>query len=77
MPRFVAELALDDDERYAFVGHFDGVSVPELMWSEPSPDARCDGRAPQLGSGAGTRPLATTRPAVEDTEQRADGKPDT
>jgi hypothetical protein len=60
----VAELALDDDERYAFVGHFDGVSVPELMWSEASPDARCDGRAPQLGSGAGTRPLATTRPAI-------------
>jgi hypothetical protein len=58
------------------VGHFDGVSVPELMWSEPSPDARCDGRASQLGSGAGTRPLATTRPAVEDTEQRADGKLD-
>jgi hypothetical protein len=36
----VAELALDDDELYAFVGHFDGMSVPELMWSEPSPDAR-------------------------------------
>jgi hypothetical protein len=63
----------NDDERYAFVGHFGGVSVPELMWSEPSPDARRDGRAPQLGSGAGTRPLATTRP---DTEQRADGKLD-
>jgi HAMP domain-containing protein len=37
----VAELALDDDERYAFVGHFSGVGVPELMWSERSPDARC------------------------------------
>jgi hypothetical protein len=43
----VAELALEDDERYAFVSHFDGVSVPELTWSEPSPDARCDGPAPQ------------------------------
>jgi hypothetical protein len=39
----VAELALDDDERYAFVGHFDDVSVPELMWGEASPNARCDG----------------------------------
>jgi hypothetical protein len=72
----VAELALDDDERHAFVGHFDSVGVPKLMWSEPSPDARCDRRTPQVGPGAGTRPLAATRPAVEDTEQRADGKLD-
>jgi hypothetical protein len=36
----VAELALDDDERYAFVGHFDSVGVLELTRSEASPDAR-------------------------------------
>jgi hypothetical protein len=24
----VSELALDDDQRYAFSGHFDGVGVP-------------------------------------------------
>ena len=35
----VSELALDDDERDAFVRHFDRVSVPELMRREPSPDA--------------------------------------
>ena len=46
------------------------------MWGEASPDTRCDGGASQLGSGGGARPLATTRPAVEDTEQRADGKLD-
>ena len=45
----VAKLALDDDERYAFASHFDGVGVPQLMWSEPSADTCCDGRAPQLG----------------------------
>ena len=70
------ELALDDHERHAFASHFDGVGVPELMWGEPSADTGCDGGAPQLGSGGGGRPLATARPAVEDTEQRADGKPD-
>ena len=73
----VAELALDDYERHAFASHFDGVGVPQLMWGEPSPDACCDGGAPQFGACGGGRPLATTRPAVEDTEQGADGKPDT
>ena len=33
----VPELALDDDERYAFVRHFDRVGVPGLMRREPSP----------------------------------------
>jgi uncharacterized protein YbjT (DUF2867 family) len=48
------------------------VRVPQLMRSEPSADTRCDGGAPQVGSGGGARPLAATRPAVEDTEQTAD-----
>jgi hypothetical protein len=73
----VAQLPLDDDERYAFASHLDGVGVPQLMRGESSADPRCDGCAPQLCSSGGGRPLATTRPAVEDTEQRADGKPDT
>jgi hypothetical protein len=72
----VAELALDDHERHILTSHFDGVRVPQLMRSEPSADTRSDGGAPQVGSGGGARPLAATRPAVEDTEQRADGKPD-
>jgi hypothetical protein len=70
----VAELALYDHERHAFARHFYGVGVPQLMWGEPSADTRYDGRAPQLGSGGGARPLATTRRAVENTEQRADGE---
>jgi hypothetical protein len=72
----VAELALVDHERHTFASHFDGVGVSQLMWGEPSADTCCDGRAAQLGSSGGSRPLATTRPAVDDTEQRADGKPD-
>ena len=32
----MAELALDDHERHAFASHFDGVGVPQLMWSKSS-----------------------------------------
>jgi hypothetical protein len=32
----VSELALYDDERHAFVGHFDGAGVSQLIWSEPA-----------------------------------------
>jgi hypothetical protein len=37
------ELALDDDERYAFVRHLDCMRVAELVRGEPSTDAgrRC------------------------------------
>src|SRR5215217_4374095 len=28
------ELVLDDDQRYAFAGHLDGVGVPKLVWRE-------------------------------------------
>jgi hypothetical protein len=71
----VAELALDDHARHTLTSHFDGVRVPQLMWSEPSADTGCDGGAPQVGSGGGARPLAATGPAVEDTEERATGSP--
>ena len=73
----MAELPLNDDERHAFASHLNGVRVPELMWSESSTDTRSDGSTAQLGSSGGGRPLTTTRPAVEDTEQRAHGQPGT
>ena len=47
----VAELALDDDERDALVGHLDGVPQPELMRCEASANAR------------GLRPCGATRRA--------------
>jgi hypothetical protein len=40
----VPELALDEDQRYAFVHHFDRVGVPELVWRESTPDASFSGR---------------------------------
>lgn len=39
----MAEPALDDDQRDAFVGHLDGVSVPQLMRGK-APAARPLGR---------------------------------
>ncbi|HYY85344.1 MAG TPA: hypothetical protein VE686_12695, partial [Beijerinckiaceae bacterium] len=69
--------ALLHDIGEALASHLDGVGMAQLMRGESSADPSCDGRAPQLSSSDGGRPLATTRPAVEDTEQRADWKPDT
>jgi hypothetical protein len=44
------ELALDNDQRHALVGHLDRVRMPALMGREPTPDSRCDGRPAQLSA---------------------------
>ena len=44
----VPELALDHDERDAFVRHLDRVSVPKLMRREPPPHACSGGNLVQL-----------------------------
>ena len=46
----VPQLALDDDERDAFVGHLDGVRVPELVWREPASYPCCGGEATELSA---------------------------
>jgi len=46
------ELPLDYWQRDPFVGHLNGVGVPELMWREPSANAGLGGKLPQLVSGA-------------------------
>src|SRR5215211_7529954 len=46
----VAELALDDDQRDALVGHLDGVRVTQLMRCEASPYAGGRGSAAQVGA---------------------------
>ena len=48
----MSELPLDYWQRDPFVGHLNGVGVPELMWREPSANAGLGGELPQLGSGA-------------------------
>jgi hypothetical protein len=40
----VSELVLDDDQRHAFVRHFDRVSMPELVGREAASYAGFSGR---------------------------------
>ncbi len=48
----VAELALDHDQRHAFVSHLDRVGVAQLVRREAAPNSgRCGGAA-ELGSHA-------------------------
>jgi hypothetical protein len=68
----VPELSLYDDQRYAFAGHLDGVSVPKLVRGEPAPHSGCASGAPQLGARSGGWPVASTGRAVDDAEQRTD-----
>src|SRR4051794_25874950 len=49
----VAELALNDDQRHAFMGHLDRVGVTQSMGREPSAHAGGRRRAPQLGALGG------------------------
>jgi hypothetical protein len=55
----VAELALDDDQRHAFVGDLDCVRVAELVRSEAPADSGGGSRSAQLGSGGRARPEAS------------------
>ncbi len=48
----VAELALDDDQRDAFVGHLDGVSVPQLVRGKAPPHAGSGGSPTQSARAA-------------------------
>jgi hypothetical protein len=66
------ELALDDDQRHALVGHLDRVRVPELMGREPAPDSRCDGGPAQLSARGRRLPVASGGRALDHAEQRAD-----
>jgi hypothetical protein len=67
----VAELALDDVERYAFAGELDGVGV-ELMRREAPPDTRLGSEPTKLDADTGARPGPASGRAIDDAEQRAD-----
>ena len=47
----MTQLPLDDVERDAVVGEFDGVGVAQLVRREPPPHTGFRGDAPQLGAG--------------------------
>jgi hypothetical protein len=72
----MAELALDDDQRNAFVGHLDGVGVTQLMRGKATPHAGAGSGATQIGAGRGVRPVPSARRSGDDAEQRADREPD-
>ena len=72
MPRLLSELALDHDQRDAFAGHLDGVSVTKLVSREAAPHSGRGGGAPQLGACRRGRPVATAGRAVDDAQQRTD-----
>jgi hypothetical protein len=71
----MAELALDDEQRNALVGHLDRVRVPKLVWGEPATDTceRC-GSSELLPSGRGL-PVPSGCPTVDDAQQSSDRKP--
>ena len=71
----MAQLALDDDQRNALVGHLDRVCVPKLVWGEPATDTceRC-GSSELLASGGGL-PVPSSCCPVDDAQQSSDREP--
>jgi hypothetical protein len=70
----VTELTLDDQERHSLTGHLDCVSVPELMWSEPTSHPgglRC---AVELATDPCGCAWPPARRPAQDAEQRTDRK---
>ena len=61
----MAELALDDDERDAFVRHLDRVRMAELVRRESSPDAGFGRGVMQLLACCGCFLAASRRRAVD------------
>jgi hypothetical protein len=61
-------LALDDDQRHAFVGHLDGVGVTQLVRREPAPHSCGGSDASQLSPCRGGRPVASACGAVDDAQ---------
>jgi hypothetical protein len=67
----VAELALDDNQRHAFVRHLDSVRVTKLVRRKaPANPGRCRSAA-HLGPSCGVRPPSSAGRAGDDAEQRS------
>jgi hypothetical protein len=68
----VAELALDDQERNAFVGQLEGVRVAELVRAESPADAGDRRRVSQLRASGRDGPAPAARRSGDVAEQRPD-----
>jgi hypothetical protein len=49
----VAELSLDDVQRHALAGQFDGMRVAQPVGGEAPPDAGAGGQSAELGANGG------------------------
>jgi hypothetical protein len=70
--RIMPELPLDQDQRNAFVCHFDRVGVPELVRREPTPHTRAHSGAVQLLARGRRFPAPTGRRSMNHTKEGAD-----
>jgi hypothetical protein len=65
-------LALDDDQRAAFVCHLHGVGVAQLVWGEAAAHAGSGGGSTQARAGRRVRPVSSASRSGDNAEQRAD-----
>jgi hypothetical protein len=68
----VSELALDDDQRDAFVRHFDRVSVPKLVGREPTSHASFNGCMMELLARSGCVPAPSGSRSVDHAQHGTD-----
>jgi hypothetical protein len=66
----VAELALDDHERHAFMGQLDGMGVAELVRGKAAPNPSGRRGVAQLRASGRDRPAPAARRTGDDAEQR-------
>ncbi len=70
----MTELPLDDYQRDPFAGHLNCVSVAELVWREPSPDAGRHSGVSQQRADPGRGAGAAAGGPAEHAEERAYGQ---
>jgi hypothetical protein len=68
----VTELALDDEERHAFVSHLNGMGMTELVRRETPAHTGRRRDTSKLPTRRGGLPSATRRRTMDDAQQRAD-----
>jgi hypothetical protein len=67
------DLALDHVQRHSLSSHLDRVSVTQLVWREPAPDAGGDREVAKLLSRGRARPRSPAGRTVDDAEERTNG----
>jgi hypothetical protein len=68
----VGELALNDVDQHTLPSELHRMSVPELMWREPSANTSFSSKPPKFSTNRRGRPRPATGRSVDDPEQRTD-----